>query len=114
MDKRYIPFAQSYARARKRWTGEEPDIEKLDPYKPWRLSLLCEDGQPGSSIAVMPSEKAVAFKAEDEDGYLQEIWREEYEDLQEIEDSWFKLSKEELEATHRIESEAFFGEFDDE
>lgn len=113
MDKRYLPFAESYAKAYKRWTGEDLDVKKLDPFCPWRISMYLEDGTLGSTLAVLPTERAIIFSAEDNDGYLQEIWREEYESLDEIEDSWFKLSKQELENTHRIESEAFFGEFDD-
>lgn len=112
MDKRYEQFTAQFIEAYKRWTGTELDPHKLDPYSSWRISQLFDKGMLGSTISILPSQKSVSFMAEDDDGFLQEIWREEYESLDEIAQSWLALSKEELRSTHYVESEAFFGEAD--
>lgn len=114
MDIRYQKFCENYTKAFERWTGKQLNSLDLDPYTQWRFSDFDSDDLPSSALFVAPSEKAIIFAAQDDEQYFNEIWRDEYESLEELELEWLRLSKEDLKHKHQIEAEAFFSDLEDE
>lgn len=111
-------FIDFYTKAYQRWYSTQLDPQELIENKAPRL-LVSDLLDPGlkeagliTQLDILVADKAVAYSIK-EGSHLQEIWRDEYEDLQEINDEWLKLDAESLKARKLDEDTAFFMDPDD-
>lgn len=105
-------FYDNYHKALRRWhkACSPATTDKL--LEGCELSRITRSGLPTSSLIAYPDKAELSFVIY-EGTHRQEIWRDCYEELQELERAWLSLSFEELQEKHLVELEAFFSDLDE-